>query len=137
MLRPALFEQTGPLFFDRVFHDFFDKSFDYFDHFSTDVIDQGDSYLLQAELPGFRKEDINIDIDRDTLTITASRNEEKKEKKSNYIRQERRSSSYCRSFHIPDVNKDGINASYHNGILEITLPKQNVMIEDRKRIEIK
>ena len=137
MLRPALFEQTGPLFFDKVFHDFFGRSVNYFENFNTDVIDKGDSYLLQAELPGFQKEDIAIDLDKDTLTITAAHKEENNEKKDNYVRQERSYQSYCRSFHIPGIKKDEITAGYNNGILEVSLPKNNVLMEDRKRIEIK
>lgn len=137
MLRPALFESTGPLFLDRVFSDFFGSNFFRFDGFCTDVIDNGDSYLLQAELPGFRKEDITIDVDKDTLTISASRNEEVKDKRGNYVRQERRYNSYCRSFHIPGIKKDGITASYNNGILEITLPKETVIVDEPKRIEIR
>lgn len=137
MLRPAIFETSGPLFFDRVFHDFFGNSFGRFDYFNTDVIDKGDSYLLQAELPGFQKEDIAINLDGDTLTISANHKEIKKEKKHNYIRQERSYNSYCRSFNIPGILKDKISASYNNGVLEITLPKDNVMIEDgSRRIEI-
>ncbi|HHV13770.1 MAG TPA: Hsp20/alpha crystallin family protein [Clostridiales bacterium] len=136
MLRPALFETTGPLFFDRVFHDFFGNGFNQFDNFNTDVIDKGDSYLLEAELPGFQKEDIRIDLDKDTLTITAAHNEEKREKKDNYVRQERRYSSYCRSFHIPGIKKENISAEYNNGVLGITLPKEQAVIEEAKRIEI-
>lgn len=137
MLRPAIFEPTGPLFFDRVFHDFFGNGFSHFDNFNTDVIDQGDSYLLQAELPGFKKEEINIDLDKETLTISAEQNEEKKRSRDNYIRQERRYNSYRRSFHIPGIRKEEISASYHNGVLEITLPKENAEIAETKRIEIK
>ncbi len=137
MLRPAIFEPTGPLFFDRVFHDFFGDGFRQFDNFNTDVIDKGDHYLLEAELPGFQKEDIQIDQDKETLTITANHKEEKKETKGNYVRQERRYNSYCRSFHIPGIRKEDISASYNNGILEITLPKENAVIEESKRIEIK
>ncbi len=137
MLRPALFEPTGPLFFNRVFHDFFGDGFCHFDNFNTDVIDKGDSYLLQAELPGFDKKDISIDLDHETLTITATRNEARKEKKHNYVRQERRYNSYCRSFHIPGIRKEDIEASYNNGVLEITLPKENVIIDQPKRIEVK
>jgi HSP20 family protein len=137
MLRPALFETTGPLFFDRVFQNFFGNDFYRFDNISTDVIDNGDAYLLQADLPGFKKEDINIDVDKDTLTISASHKEEVNEKKGNYVRQERRYNSYCRSFHIPGIKKDGITASYNNGVLEINLPKENVILDEPKRIEIK
>ncbi len=137
MLRPALFETTGPLFFDRVFHDFFGNGLNQFDNFNTDVIDKGDSYLLQAELPGFSKEEIKLDLDKETLSITAAHNEEKKENKDNYVRQERRYQSYCRSFHIPGIKKESITASYQNGVLEVSLPKDNVVIDEPKRIDIK
>ena len=137
MLRPALFETTGPLFFDRVFHDFFGNSFSQFDNISTDVIDKGDSYLLQAELPGFNKDEIRIDLDRETLTISANHNEEKKEDKDNYVRQERRYRSYCRSFHIPGIRKESIQAVYNDGVLEVDLPKEQSVAEETKRIEVK
>lgn len=137
MLRPAIFEATGPLFFDKVFHDFFGDGFNQLDSFKTDVIDKGDSYSLEAELPGFQKEDIRIDLDKETLTIAANHKEEKKETKENYVRQERRYNSYCRSFHIPGIRKEDISASYNDGILEITLPKDNLVEAETKRIEIK
>ena len=137
MLRPTVFEPTGPLFFDRVFHDFFGDGFSQFDNFNTDVIDKGESYFLQAELPGFEKEEIKVDLDKDTLTITATHNEEKKLSKHNYIRQERCYHSYCRSFHIPGIKKEDISAVYNNGVLEISLPKENIAITEPKRIEIK
>lgn len=137
MLRPALFEQTGPLFFDRVFHDFFGNGFNQIDNFSTDVIEKDDSYLLQAELPGFQKEDIRVDLDKEILTISASHKEEKSEKKNNYVRQERRYQSYCRSFHVPGIKAENIHAEYNNGILEIMLPKEQAVIDEPKRIEIK
>ena len=137
MLRPALFEATGPLFFDRVFHDFFGDGLNHFDNFKTDVIDKGDSYLLQAELPGFQKEEIKLDLDKETLRITAAHNEEKKENKDNYVRQERRYQSYCRSFHIPGIKKESIDACYNNGVLEVTLPKDSMANDEPKQIEIK
>ena len=137
MLRPALFETTGPLFFDRVFHDFFGNGFSQLDNFNTDVIDKGDSYLLQAELPGFNKDEIKIDLDKETLTISANHSEEKKENKDNYVRQERSYRSYCRSFHIPGIRKESIQAAYNNGVLEIALPKEQSISEEPKRIEVK
>ncbi|MBP1755211.1 MAG: hsp20 [Firmicutes bacterium] len=137
MLRPAIFEPTGPLFFDRVFHDFFGNGVSHFDNFNTDVIDQGDNYLLQAELPGFSKEDIKIDLDKETLTITATHKEEKKDQKDNYVRQERSYRSYCRSFHIPGIKKDDISAAYNNGVLEVALPKDSTVVQEPKRIEVK
>jgi len=148
MLRPALFDTTKPMFFDNAFDKFFENAFTDFwgnglsrsEGFNTDVLDQGDHYLLQAELPGFSKEDINIDLNNDTLTISASHNEEKNEedKKHNYIRKERRYNSYTRSFYVEGVKPEDIQASYKDGILDVTFPKKEIAVTDEpKRIEIK
>lgn len=93
--------------------------------FKTDIIDKGDKYLLQAELPGFNKEDINIDIDGDYLTISAEHKEEKEIKEGNYVRKERKLGSFSRSFDISNIKHDQISAEYKNGILELNLPKQS------------
>lgn len=137
MLRPAIFEASEPLLFDRVFRDFFGNGFNGMDNFSTDVIDDGDKYRLQAELPGFKKDEISVNLDKETLTISANHNEENKVNQGNYVRQERRYHSYCRSFHIPGIKKDNITASYDNGVLEINLPKESIGQEEVKRIEVK
>lgn len=138
MLRPMLFEQTQPLF-SRLYKDFFGdlmSPFDTFNTFSTDIIDKGDHYLLQAELPGFKKNEINIDIENDILRITANHKEEFKEERHNFIRQERRYNSYSRAFNVSGISKNEITAAYNNGILEVKLPKENVDVIDVKHIEI-
>lgn len=149
MLRPALFNNRTyrPMFFDD-FDEMFDNTFKNFwgnnelatfDAFKTDVIDQGDSYLLQAELPGFDKSDINIDLKDDLLTISAMHKEEKDEKeKHKYIRKERYYSSYSRSFRVNDIEASDIDASYNNGILEVRFPKKELAAkEEVKKIEVK
>ncbi len=107
----------------------------------TDVIEKDDSYQLEAELPGFNKEDINIDLKNDTLTISASHNENKDEKDDNgkYIRRERRSSSYQRSFHVEGLKPEDIIAQYRNGVLTVNLPKKEAIPEKEEaaRIEVK
>ena len=114
MLRPALRNRNyTPAFFDDPFDRMFDDAFKNFwggnelatfDAFKTDVIDQGDHYLLQAELPGFDKSDINIDLKDNLLTISASHKDEKNEEDENkYIRRERYYSSYSRSFRVDNV----------------------------------
>jgi len=138
MLRPMLFEQTQPLF-SRLYRDFFDDMmapFDNFSTFNTDIIDKGEHYLLQAELPGFKKDEINIDIENDTLKISANHKEEIKEERKNYIRHERKYNSYSRAFNISGILKDKITASYNNGILELKLPKEEAEVIDAKHIEI-
>ena len=150
MLRPALFDNRNykPLFFEDSFDRMFDDAFKNFwgdnqlrryDAFRTDVIDQDDNYLLQAELPGFKKEDINIDLKNDLLTISASHKEEKdEEEKNKYIRKERYYTSYSRSFRVNNIEAEDIDASYSNGILEVRLPKKDAEAkETAQRIEIK
>lgn len=90
----------------------------------TDVIDKGDHYLVQAELPGFTKEEIQIEVKDNLLTISAGRVEETEEKKANYICRERRYGSFSRGFDLANIDAVGIKARYENGVLELTLPKK-------------
>ncbi len=107
----------------------------------TDVIEKENGYELQAELPGFNKEDIKIDLKDDVLTISAAHTDNKDEKDENgkYIRRERRSSSYQRSFRVEGLKPEDIIAQYRNGVLTVDLPKKQV--EQKKdepiRIEVK
>lgn len=106
--------------------------------FRTDILDKGDHYLLQAELPGFSKEEIKVDMQDNCLTIHAEHKEEKEEKKHSYVRRERKYGSFSRSFDISQINPEGITASYANGILELTLPKKPTPpAQQQKQIEIK
>jgi HSP20 family protein len=92
--------------------------------FPVDVIDEGDSIKVIADLPGFNKEDIEIWVEDGDLVIKAQRKEEKEEKGRNYIRQERVFGEIYRRIAIPvEVEVDKIKATYNNGVLEIVLPK--------------
>lgn len=138
--KPAFFDDSFDRMFDDAFHNFWGgNELATFDAFKTDVIDQGDKYLLQAELPGFDKSDINIDLKDNLLTISASHKEEKDEEdKNKYIRRERCYSSYSRSFRVNDIEAGDIDASYNNGILEVSFPKKDLTAkEEVKRIEVK
>ena len=105
--------------------------------FRTDVSDDGDSYKLEAELPGFKKEDISIDIDNECLTISAERSFDKKDDKNNYVKRERYYGSYSRSFDVSNIDIDKIEASYTDGILTLILPKKAAEIPASRRLEIK
>lgn len=116
--------------------------------FRTDVIDTGDSYELEAELPGFKKEDIKLDVENDILTISAehsydSKDEEKPENekaekgKKSYVKRERYYGSYSRSFDVSAVEVDKIEAEYSNGVLKLTMPKKAALIPASRRLEIK
>lgn len=104
----------------------------------TDVLDNGDSYLLEAELPGFSKEDISLDVDNGFLTIKAERHSEKEEKGDNgYIRRERYSGSFARSFDVSEIKVDEIDAEYVDGVLKLMLPKKEEAKLITKKISIK
>lgn len=103
----------------------------------TDITDKGDHYLLEAEMPGFDKENIHIDIRDHELTIHAKQEERLEKKEHKLIRQERNYSSVSRSFNISDVDAEHIKAKYKNGILELILPKLHVSeTEKTKKITI-
>ena len=96
----------------------------YASSFSTDILDQGDHYLLEAELPGFEKKDINVDIEGDQLVINASHETKTDEEKKNFVHRERRYGTYTRRFDINGIDTGKISAAYENGVLRLTLPKQ-------------
>ncbi len=105
----------------------------------TDIRDAGDRYVMESELPGFSKEDISLDIKGSYLTVSAEKKSENEQRDSDgkYIRRERCSGSYKRSFDISDVNCDAISAEYKNGVLEVELPKKRHETPETKRLEIK
>ncbi|MGN0580495.1 MAG: Hsp20/alpha crystallin family protein [Ruminococcus sp.] len=105
----------------------------------TDIRDEDSRYVMEAELPGFSKEDIKLDINGSYLVLTAehSSESENKDEQGRYIRRERSYGSYTRSFDISDVDQEHISAEYKNGILTIDLPKKTVQEPQVKRLEIK
>ena len=113
-------------YLDNVERSFWDCSISNMAQFRCDVQDKGDSYLLEAELPGFEREDIGIDLDGTTLVITARHSSEsgEKDKDGNYLRRERKFGSFSRSFDVSGVDTEHISAAYKNGVLELTLPKR-------------
>ncbi|ALJ31121.1 Acid shock protein [Apilactobacillus kunkeei] len=120
---------------NNVFNDFMDPMSNFFDglgrnmvnssKMKTDVIENDDEFEVKAELPGFKKEDININYENDTLTIHAIHdlNKEQKDEDGKLIRSERTSSDVSRSFYLPDADTDKIVAKYDGGILDIMVPK--------------
>ena len=114
------------------FHDFDELERAFFSdnalsEFKTDIQEDGDSFVLEADLPGFKKEDIHVDIADDRLTVSAERhsNYEDKDKKGNYIRRERFYGTCSRSFYVgDDVTEEDIKAKFEDGILKINVPKR-------------
>ena len=119
---------------DRVFRDFWEDGLQTTRSMRTDVVETETDYKLTAEMPGIKKEDIQIDMKNGVLSIAASHREEKDEKdeQGRYIRRERHSTSYHRSFRLGEEYKpEDITAKYEDGILTLTIPKKGV-IEQKK-----
>ena len=125
------------------FHDFDELERAFFSdrslgEFKTDIRDNGDSFVLEADLPGFNKDDIHVDLSDNSLTITAERHSdyEQKDKKGNYVRCERSYGSYTRSFSTDGIDTANIKAAYTDGVLRLTLPKQQQILPASRRLEI-
>ena len=106
--------------------------------FHTDIVDNGSEFVLEADLPGFKKEDIHVDLTGDQLTISAERHSssEDKDKKNRYVRCERSYGSFSRSFDTTGINTDGIKGTYENGVLKLTLPKRVETQPESRRLNL-
>ena len=121
---------------DNFERNFFGSSNSTVSSFRTDIRDEGDKFVLEAELPGFKKEDIKLDLKDGVLTISAQHSSENEEKKDSYVRRERRYGSFSRSFDVSGIQEDHISAAYNNGVLELTLPKAQPVVPASRQIEI-
>ncbi len=117
--------RTGSLFDDRFFRSFFDMN-DWVGNagFRVDVKEKEDAYVLEAELPGVSEDKINLTVDNDALVIAFDRDEEKTEDGSRYYYSERRTGHFERRFNLEGVQQDNVSADYRNGVLTVTLPKE-------------
>ena len=140
MLRPALFSDM-----DRMFDDFFGRRWlrpvgwdrpigELVSMPSVDVIDRDDEVVVRAEVPGYKKEDIEISVSDSSLTIKGEMKTEEKEEKGDYYRCEISQGSFSRVIALPsEVDESKAKASMKDGMLELTLPK----LEKSKRRTIK
>jgi HSP20 family protein len=100
---------------------------------AVNITEQKDDYEVALAVPGMKKDDFNIDVDGNMLTISSQKEEKKEEKEARFTRKEYSFSSFERSFTLPDeVNKEKIEARYENGILKLVLPKK----EEAKKLAI-
>ncbi len=119
------------------FSDFFGTNNNAVMELRTDITDKGDSFVLEADLPGFKKGDIKIDLENDRLTIKAERHSEQStENKSGYVRRERSFGSFERSFDVSGIDTANIKANYTDGVLTLTLPKRPELVPDNRSITI-
>lgn len=91
---------------------------------AVDILEGKDAYLIRAELPGMKKEDVNLEVNEGTLTLSGERKADTLSEGVEYHRTERVNGRFSRSFYLPQtVKQDGIKATYRDGILEIHVPK--------------
>ena len=105
------------------------------DTFKVDVVDAGKEYTIEAELPGVKKEEVSAAFNDGKLTIGVKREESREDSKKNYIHKERRYSSMERSVYLADAKADGITAKMEDGVLRVTVPKQE-KVDDAHSIEV-
>ena len=102
---------------------------------AIDLVERDDKYVLRADVPGVKPEDVKIEVDDDVLTVSAEHEESEEEKKGTYVRRERRYGSFSRSITLPKgVGPDDIEATCKDGVLEVSFPKPKE--EERKPITI-
>ena len=138
MLAPSIFEEN---FIDDLFGFPYMKEFDDMEHnmerklygrkasrmMKTDIREKDDNYEVAIDLPGFKKEEITVELDKGYITISAAKGLDRDEnnKKGKLIRQERYAGSMTRSFYIGEnVEKKDIEATYRHGVLTLTVPKK-------------
>ena len=129
------------IFGENLFDEFFDDNFGmvpmwngrnplYGKHaknlMKTDVRETEDTYEVDIDLPGFKKDEISVDLEDGYLTIRAAKglDKDEKDKKGKYIRQERYAGACSRSFYVGDVKPEDVPAKYEDGILKLSMPKQ-------------
>lgn len=105
----------------------------------TDVVDHGDHYEMNIEMPGITKDNINIEVTSNTVEISAEEQETRDEKDKNWLRRERTKKSFYRAMELPEEFKtDNVEAEIKDGVLSVMLPKVEPKPKDKpKKVKIK
>jgi HSP20 family protein len=125
-------------FFDNFFNDDFFMNADYLpvkNGFKVDIKEDENNYTIEADLPGVKKDSINITYENNYLSISTARQDEYEEKKDNFIRKERHYGEFKRSFYVDNIDDTKIKAEFKDGVLKIIVPKLE-KIPQSKKIEI-
>ena len=109
---------------DRLIERFFEDTTEEVKVPAVDIKEEKDRYLMEVELPGFTEKDVELKVENNVLTLSSKKEETKEESKKGYIRKERKSYSFIRSFSLPEnTDIEKIKANFKNGILNIEIPK--------------
>ncbi len=104
---------------------------------SVDIFEEGDNMVVKAELPGIKKEDIDVSMTDNVISISGEKKREEKVERKNYYREERSYGSFTRSFRLPaEVQTDKAKASFKEGVLEIRIPKTEEAKKREKKVSI-
>lgn len=102
---------------------------------ALDVIERDDKYVLRANIPGIKPDEVKIEVEDDVLTVSGEHEESEEERKGNYVRRERRYGSFSRSVTLPKgVTADEVEARIQDGVVEVSIPKPQK--EERKAVTI-
>ncbi len=125
-------------YLDSIFDNFMDEGTDNFDVMKCDVYEKDGAYHIEADIPGFKKDEISVDCEDGYVTISAEKNTENEEKDENkkYIKRERFYGKTVRKFYVGDVDSEKIQAEFKDGMLELVVPKEE-KLPNKKSIEIK
>jgi HSP20 family protein len=104
--------------------------------FGTDVVDEGDKYILNIQLPDFNKEDIIVEVENNTLTIKTNQNMLIDETTDNYFNGVMKFGSFMRSFDVSSIKVEEITGRYENGALTLILPKKDILDCYKRTINI-
>lgn len=115
--------------FTRILGEFEESFLPSTSNMKVDIKENEKEYIVEAEIPGVDKEQININYDHNYLTISVENRQEIKEERENYIRRERKVGKASRGFYVENVKEDEIVAKYDKGLLKVILPKS----EDKKK----
>ncbi|MEN2986521.1 MAG: Hsp20/alpha crystallin family protein [Thermodesulfovibrionaceae bacterium] len=133
---------------DRLFDEFMKRPFSLFRSLvprlreevvspAVDIYEEGDDLVVKAELPGLKKEDIEVKLTDDYITISGEKKKEEKVEEKNYFRYERSYGSFSRTFRLPlEVQTDKAKAKFENGILEIRIPKTEQAKAKERKLQI-
>lgn len=102
---------------------------------ATDIKEEPEQYVITVDVPGVKREDIIIHMEEGVLTIKGETHKEEKEEAKGYVRQERVRGAFCRRFSLPEVDPEGINAKFKDGVLTIIAPKARKRIGRKIEIE--
>ena len=103
-----------------------------------DVVEEKDAFIVTADLPGIKKEELDIKVEGRLLTLKGERKEEKETKEKNYYASERFYGAFTRMIELPtDVKADQVKAAYKDGVLEIALPKTEGAKAKQVTVEVK